>query len=129
MGFQKIIPYKNPRHGAPGSIGSSTSTPPKSAVFSSLPCLLCLYTHWSSRNNWPVSEGKILKFWVEVKEELYLPSSENRCADQLCSYCTADLRLCFRIGKNPVFSFMTRLIYLEKDRLERNYLYNVSCIS
>ena len=25
MGFQKIIPYKNPRHGAPGSIGSSTS--------------------------------------------------------------------------------------------------------
>ena len=26
MGFQKIIPYKNPRHGAPGSIGSSKST-------------------------------------------------------------------------------------------------------
>ena len=23
-------------------------------------------------------------------------------ADQLCSYCTADLHLCFRIGKNPV---------------------------
>ena len=23
--FRKIIPYKNPRHGAPGSIGSSTS--------------------------------------------------------------------------------------------------------
>ena len=25
MGFQQIIPHKNPRHGAPGSIGSSTS--------------------------------------------------------------------------------------------------------
>ena len=25
-------------------------------------------------------------------------------SDQLRSYCEADLRLCFRIGKNPVFS-------------------------
>ena len=32
-------------------------------------------------------------------EELYYPCSENNGADQLCSYCTADLRLCFRIGK------------------------------
>ena len=24
-------------------------------------------------------------------------SGENKGADQLCSYCTADLRLCFRI--------------------------------
>ena len=47
---------------------------------------------------------RILKFWVEVQEELYYPSSENKVADQLCSYCTADLRLCFRIGKSPVFS-------------------------
>ena len=30
--------------------------------------------------------------------------SENKGADQLCSYCTADLRLCFRLGNNPVFS-------------------------
>ena len=30
--------------------------------------------------------------------------SESKGADQLCSYCTADLRLCFRIGKNPVFT-------------------------
>ena len=29
---------------------------------------------------------------------LYL-SSENKDADQLCSYCTADLRLCFRMSK------------------------------
>ena len=26
-------------------------------------------------------------------------------ADQLCSYCEADLHLCFRIGKNLVFSY------------------------
>ena len=32
------------------------------------------------------------------------PSSENKDADQLRSYCEADLRLCFRIGINPVFS-------------------------
>ena len=47
---------------------------------------------------------RILKFWVAVEEELYYPSSKNKDTDQLCSYCTADLYLCFRIGKNPVFS-------------------------
>ena len=35
---------------------------------------------------------------------MYYPWSENKGADQLRSYCEADLRLCFRIGKNPVFS-------------------------
>ena len=35
---------------------------------------------------------------------MYSPSSENKGADQLRSYCEADLRLCFRIGNNPVFS-------------------------
>ena len=35
----------------------------------------------------------------EEVEVLYYPCSENKGADQLCSYCTADLRLCFRIGK------------------------------
>ena len=35
---------------------------------------------------------------------LFYPSSENKGADQLRSYCEADLRLCFRIGNNPVFS-------------------------
>ena len=36
-----------------------------------------------------------LKIWLEVEEELYYPSSENKGADQLCSYCTAALRLFF----------------------------------
>ena len=57
--------------------------------------------------NRPVQSRKkvrILKFWVEVEEELYYLTSENKGADQLCSYSTADLPLCFHIGKNPVSS-------------------------
>ena len=30
--------------------------------------------------------------------------SENKGADRLCGYRTADMRLCFRICKKPVFS-------------------------
>ena len=36
-------------------------------------------------------------------EKFYCMCSENEGADQLCSYCTADLRLYFRIGENPGF--------------------------
>ena len=35
---------------------------------------------------------------------LYYPCSENKGADQLRDYREADLRLCFRICKKPVFS-------------------------
>ena len=35
---------------------------------------------------------------------MYYPCSENKGADQLRGFREADLRLCFRIGKNPVFS-------------------------
>ena len=35
---------------------------------------------------------------------MYYPSAENKGADQLCSYCTADLRLCFHICRLLVFS-------------------------
>ena len=45
-----------------------------------------------------------LKLRFKEEEKLYYPCSENKGADQLRSYCEADLRLCFRIGKNPVFS-------------------------
>ena len=34
---------------------------------------------------------------------MYYPSSENIGADQLRSYCEADLRLCFRLGRLLVF--------------------------
>ena len=45
-----------------------------------------------------------LKFRIQEVEELYYPCSENKGADQLRSYGAADLRLCFCICKNPVFS-------------------------
>ena len=48
--------------------------------------------------------AKSLKFQIYVEEELFYPSSENKGADQLRGYREADLRLCFLIGKNPVFS-------------------------
>ena len=35
----------------------------------------------------------------DLRKGLYHPCSENKGADQPCSYCTADLRFCFRIGK------------------------------
>ena len=37
------------------------------------------------------------KFWIYKLEELHYPCSENKGADQLRSYCEADLRLCFRL--------------------------------
>ena len=45
-----------------------------------------------------------LKFRIKEVEELYYLCSENKGADQLCGYCEADLRLCFRICKMLVFS-------------------------
>ena len=39
------------------------------------------------------------KFWIKEVEELYYPCSENKGADELRSYCEADLRLFFRISK------------------------------
>ena len=37
-------------------------------------------------------------------EGLFYPYSENKGADQLRGYREADLRLCFRICKKPVFT-------------------------
>ena len=58
----------------------------------------------SKRTVQPHKQVRILKFWWGAEEELCFLSRENNGADQLCSYCTADLRLCFLIGKNPVLS-------------------------
>ena len=41
---------------------------------------------------------------MQVVEGLFYPYSENKGADQLRGYHEADLRLCFRICKKPVFS-------------------------
>ena len=45
----------------------------------------------------PQKMARGLKIQIEKVEGLYYLCSENKGADQLCSYCTADLRLCFRI--------------------------------
>ena len=47
---------------------------------------------------------RYLKFRIKKVEGLYYPCSENKGADQLCGNREADLRLCFHICKNPVFS-------------------------
>ena len=52
----------------------------------------------------PQNMARDLKFRIKVVEGLYYPCSENKGADQLRGYREADLRLCFRICKNPVFS-------------------------
>ena len=48
--------------------------------------------------------ARSLKFCIKVVEGLYYLCSENKGADQLRGYREADLRLCFRICQNPVFS-------------------------
>ena len=48
-------------------------------------------------------QARGLKFWLEVEEELYYPSGENKCADQLRGDREADLRLCFRLCRLLVF--------------------------
>ena len=45
-----------------------------------------------------------LKFQILEEELLFYRGSANKGADQLCSYCTADLHLSLRIGKTQIFS-------------------------
>ena len=59
-----------------------------------------------SDTNGPVQAQKMarsLKFWINKIEELYYACGENKGADQLRSYCEADLRLCFRLCRLLVF--------------------------
>ena len=59
-----------------------------------------------SDTNLPVQAQKkvrSLKFRILVGEELYHPSGKNKGADQLRSYCEADLRLCLRLCRLLVF--------------------------
>ena len=44
-----------------------------------------------------------LSFWIMIEEGLYYLCSENKEAEQLRSYCAADLHLSFRICKKLVF--------------------------
>ena len=49
-----------------------------------------------------------LRFRIMIEEGLYYLCSENKEADQLRSYCAADLHHCFHICKTGFL--MTRLI-------------------
>ena len=49
-------------------------------------------TNWSVQ---PLQQTRSLKLRIKEEEGLYYPCSENKGANQLCSYCTADQRLCF----------------------------------
>ena len=53
-----------------------------------------------------VLEGEKLRIWIKVEQELYYLCSNNNDRDQLCSYCTADLLLCFCICIKNVFLMM-----------------------
>ena len=67
----------------------------------------------------PPSEKKAtsLEFRTFEEEKLYYPCSENKGADQLCSFCTADLRLCFRVGKIRVCHNVAHILYDEKKNM------------
>ena len=67
-------------------------------------------TNWAVQSN---KKARSLKFQIQEEEGLSYQCSKNKGVDQLCSYCTADLRLCFRLfccfsfvaarcGSNPV---------------------------
>ena len=63
--------------------------------FRPCPTLTGLYNHKMDRS---------LKFCIKEVKGLYYLCSENKGAHQLRGYREADLRLCFRICKNLVFS-------------------------
>ena len=50
-----------------------------------------------------------------IEEGLYYLCSENKEADQLHSYCAADLHLCFRICKKLVFLLCGSLNHCRKN--------------
>ena len=52
----------------------------------------------------PQKMARGLKFCILEVEGLYYPCRETNGADQLHSYCAADLCLCFHICKMQVFS-------------------------
>ena len=52
----------------------------------------------------PQKIARDLKFRIKEEEVLLYPCTENKGADKVCGYRTADLRLCFRICKKQIFA-------------------------
>ena len=97
MGFQNSISYKNPRHGAPGSIGTS-----KSIILAA-----SLQTLFSTRSDTdraiqPQKIARGLEFRIKEVEGLYYLCSGNKGADMLvCAFVFAYAKTGF---------YMTRLV-------------------
>ena len=101
---------------------------------------LCLTYHFFTHSNWAASQENRylgfptrsdtnrawrpqkmawgLKFRILEVEGLYYPCSENKGTDQLCGYRTADLHLCFRICKNPVFSWRGSIYFAFRKEIQ-----------
>ena len=75
--------------------------------------VLCRYRRWLEAGNWD----------LERRDIVLSVLAKNKGADQLCSYFEADLRLCFRIGKNMCFlmtwliKYNSKMIRLKINRL------------
>ena len=68
-----------------------------------------------SDTNQPVQsqkQARSLQFGFKKQEDCSIRAGKNKDADQLCSYCTADLRLCFRLCKLLVFSCCGSIIFV-----------------
>ena len=69
-----------------------------------------------SDTNWAVQSQKMvrdLKFQIKMVEGFHYLCSENKGADQLCGYRTADLHLCFAYSKGRFL--MTLIILLSRQ--------------
>ena len=64
-------------------------------------------------------DGGGLKLRIKEEEGLYYLCSENKGADQLRGYRKADLCICFRISKKPVFP---------RCGSYKDYLYRISIV-
>ena len=58
----------------------------------------------------PQKKARGLKFRIQDIEGLYYLCSENKGADQLCGYCTADLHLNFSICKSRLSHDVAQII-------------------
>ena len=66
----------------------------------------------------------MLEILYNSRRGIVLSYNENKGTDKLCSYCTADLRLCFCLGKSTVFSCCGSFDSLFKDL---RYIYCQLC--
>ena len=64
------------------------------------------------------NQARGLQVRIYEEERLYYLCSENKDVDQLCSYCTAELHLCFRICR--YVGFLERQLTLYSKNFNSN---------